>query len=92
MTIDNGEVTLLLKAMKGGDPAAGLLRTASPGQALYAPRSAGSHVAGYRIYQRSLHAFGRRRFRLQNREHFIGVAAQVMRRVLVDHARAHRAK
>jgi RNA polymerase sigma-70 factor, ECF subfamily len=27
----------------------------------------------------------------QNREHFIGVAAKVMRRVLVDHARAHNA-
>lgn len=27
----------------------------------------------------------------KNREHFIGVAAQVMRRVLVDHARAHNA-
>lgn len=28
----------------------------------------------------------------QNRAHFFGVAAQAMRRVLVDHARAHRAK
>ena len=27
----------------------------------------------------------------QNRQHFIGVAANVMRRVLVDHARAHNA-
>ena len=27
----------------------------------------------------------------QNRAHFIGVAAQVMRRILIDHARAHRA-
>jgi len=26
----------------------------------------------------------------QNRAHFLGVAAQVMRRILVDHARAHR--
>jgi hypothetical protein len=25
----------------------------------------------------------------QNRAHFIGVAAQMMRRILVDHARAH---
>ena len=29
--------------------------------------------------------------RWQNRAHFIGVAAQLMRRILVDHARAHRA-
>lgn len=28
----------------------------------------------------------------QNREHFIGLAAHVMRRVLVDYARAHRAQ
>jgi len=28
----------------------------------------------------------------KNREHFIGVAAQVMRRVLVDHARSHNAE
>jgi RNA polymerase sigma factor (TIGR02999 family) len=28
----------------------------------------------------------------QNREHFIGVAAHVMRRVLVDYARAHKAE
>ena len=27
----------------------------------------------------------------QNRAHFFGVAAQMMRRILVDHARAHRA-
>ncbi len=27
----------------------------------------------------------------KNREHFIGVAAHVMRRVLIDHARAHKA-
>jgi RNA polymerase sigma factor (TIGR02999 family) len=31
-------------------------------------------------------------FDWQNREHFIGVAAQIMRRVLVDYARAHKAK
>jgi hypothetical protein len=28
----------------------------------------------------------------QNRAHFFAVAAQVMRRILVDHARAHRAE
>jgi RNA polymerase sigma factor (TIGR02999 family) len=28
----------------------------------------------------------------QNRAHFFGVAAQIMRRILVDYARAHRAK
>jgi len=34
---------------------------------------------------------GQRRVAWQNRAHFLGVAAQMMRRVLVDHARAHRA-
>jgi RNA polymerase sigma factor (TIGR02999 family) len=29
--------------------------------------------------------------RWQNRAHFVGVAAQLMRRILVDHARAHKA-
>ena len=31
------------------------------------------------------------RVRWRNRSHFIGVAAQLMRRILVDHARAHHA-
>jgi RNA polymerase sigma factor (TIGR02999 family) len=33
-----------------------------------------------------------RRVEWQNRAHFFGVAAQMMRRILVSHARAHRAK
>ena len=33
-----------------------------------------------------------RRARWQNRAQFIGVAAQMMRRILVDHARAHQAE
>jgi len=32
-----------------------------------------------------------RRVQWRNRAHFFGVAAQLMRRILVDHARAHRA-
>jgi RNA polymerase sigma factor (TIGR02999 family) len=32
-----------------------------------------------------------RAVRWQNRAHFFGIAARVMRRILVDHARAHRA-
>ncbi|MCU1267249.1 MAG: polymerase sigma factor [Acidobacteria bacterium] len=31
-----------------------------------------------------------RRVRWQNRAHFFGIAAQLMRRILVDHARAHK--
>ena len=38
-----------------------------------------------------LRLVGQRRVSWQNRAHFIGLAAQMMRRILVDHARAHRA-
>jgi RNA polymerase sigma factor (TIGR02999 family) len=40
------------------------------------------HEAYLRLVDQSLH--------LQNRAHFFGVAAQIMRCILVDHARAHR--
>jgi RNA polymerase sigma factor (TIGR02999 family) len=36
-----------------------------------------------------LRLVGQQRVSWQNRAHFLGVAAQMMRRVLVDHARAH---
>lgn len=36
-----------------------------------------------------LKLIGQTRVNWQNRSHFFGIAAQVMRRVLVDHARAH---
>src|SRR5512134_2817657 len=32
---------------------------------------------------------GQREVRWQNRSHFFGIAAQLMRRILVDHARSH---
>jgi RNA polymerase sigma factor (TIGR02999 family) len=38
-----------------------------------------------------LRLVGQRRVSWQNRAHFLGLAAQMMRRILVDHARAHRA-
>jgi RNA polymerase sigma factor (TIGR02999 family) len=38
-----------------------------------------------------LRLVGQKRVGWQNRAHFFGVAAQMMRRILVDHARAHRA-
>lgn len=38
-----------------------------------------------------LRLVGQRRVAWQNRAHFFGVAAQMMRRILVDHARAHHA-
>jgi RNA polymerase sigma-70 factor (ECF subfamily) len=38
-----------------------------------------------------LRLVGQKRVAWQNRAHFLGVAAQMMRRILVDHARTHRA-
>jgi RNA polymerase sigma factor (TIGR02999 family) len=39
-----------------------------------------------------LRLVGQREVTWQNRAHFFGVAASMMRRILVDHARAHRAE
>ncbi len=43
------------------------------------------------IHEAYIRLVGQRRVAWQNRAHFFGVAAQMMRRILVDHARAHRA-
>ena len=43
------------------------------------------------VHEAYLRLAGIRELRLHNRTHFYGAAAQVMRRVLVDHARQHRA-
>jgi RNA polymerase sigma factor (TIGR02999 family) len=43
------------------------------------------------VHEAYLKLVGQRRVDWQNRAHFYGVAAQVMRRILVDHARRHKA-
>jgi RNA polymerase sigma factor (TIGR02999 family) len=43
------------------------------------------------VHELYLRLVGQDRVTWQNRAHFFGVAAQMMRRILVDHARAHRA-
>jgi RNA polymerase sigma factor (TIGR02999 family) len=43
------------------------------------------------VHEAYLRLVGQERVAWQNRAHFFGVAAQMMRRILVDHARAHRA-
>jgi RNA polymerase sigma factor (TIGR02999 family) len=43
------------------------------------------------VHEAYLRLVGQRDVAWQNRAHFCGVAAQVMRRILVDHARARRA-
>ena len=41
------------------------------------------------VHEAYLRLVDQRRVRWQNRSHFFGVAAQLMRRILVDHARRH---
>src|SRR3982751_944341 len=43
------------------------------------------------VHEAYLKLIDQTRVSWQNRAHFFGVAAQVMRRILVDHARRHRA-
>ena len=43
------------------------------------------------VHEAYLRLSGLREIQLENRAHFFGTAARVMRRVLVDHARKHRA-
>ena len=96
---DGGQVTQLLKAMGSGDPQAAqdllplvyaelhrlaksYMRRERPGHTLQATaliNEAYLRLAGEEIDWK-------------NRAHFIGLSAQVMRRVLVDYARAHNAE
>ena len=43
------------------------------------------------VHEAYMKLVGQDRVEWQNRAHFFGVAAQMMRRILVDHARAHQA-
>src|ERR1700753_1698995 len=98
MTIDKGRVTVLLKAMHAGDGNAENDLLPLVYQELH--RLAQSYMRRERlnhtlqptalIHEAYLRLAGED-VDWKNREHFIGVAAHVMRRVLVDHARAHRA-
>jgi RNA polymerase sigma-70 factor (ECF subfamily) len=99
MTNNDGEITQLLKAMKSGDPSAAerllplvyaeLHRLASS----YMRRERQDHtLQPTALINEAYLRLAKGNLDWQNREHFIGVAAHVMRRVLVDYARAHRAK
>jgi RNA polymerase sigma factor (TIGR02999 family) len=98
MCADEGEVTLLLKAMNSGDA------TASEKLVPLVYRELHRLAESYMRRERADHTLqptaliNETYLRMtgdttnwQNRAHFIGVAANVMRRVLVDHARAHKA-
>jgi RNA polymerase sigma factor (TIGR02999 family) len=94
-----GQVTQLLKAMRAGDPQAAqdllplvyaeLHRLAKS----YMRRERPDHTlqATALINEAYLRLAGEE-IDWKNRAHFIGLSAQVMRRVLVDHARAHNAE
>ena len=98
MGADGGDVTVLLKAMRGGDESAAdkllplvyneLHKLAKS----YMHRERPDHTLQptaliNEAYLRLAHD----NIDWQNRQHFIGVAANVMRRLLVDHARARNA-
>jgi RNA polymerase sigma-70 factor, ECF subfamily len=99
--MESGEtdVTDLLQSARAGDPRAGeklyplvydeLRRLASA----YMRRERPGHTlqATALIHEAYLRMTGGKIVEAQNRSHFIAIAAKVMRRVLVDHARMHNA-
>ena len=95
---DPGDVTQILQAMGSGDPSAAehllpliyaeLHRLA----ASYMRRERKDHtLQPTALINEAYLRLANEKLAWQNRQHFIGVAANVMRRVLVDHARAHNA-
>jgi RNA polymerase sigma-70 factor, ECF subfamily len=99
MGTEDGEVTLLLKAMKNGDESAAgkllplvyteLHRLAKS----YMRRERPDHtLQPTALINEAYLRLARDNVDWQSRQHFIGVAANVMRRLLVDHARAHNAE
>ena len=99
MCADDGQVTLLLKAMKNGDESAAgkllplvyneLHRLAKS----YMGRERSDHtLQPTALINEAYLRLARDSIDWQSRQHFIGVAANVMRRLLVDHARAHNAE
>jgi len=94
---DSHEVTLLLSALARGDEKAGeklvplvydeLRRLAGS----YMRRERTDHTlqATALVHEAYLKLVEQRSANWQSRAHFFGVAAQLMRRILIDHARAH---
>jgi RNA polymerase sigma-70 factor, ECF subfamily len=98
MGADDGQVTVLLKAMREGDESAAgkllplvyneLHRLARS----YMQRERRDHtLQPTALINEAYLRLARDNVDWQSRQHFIGVAANVMRRLLVDHARAHKA-
>lgn len=91
-----GEVTRLLKDWSSGDPAAldqlipivyGELRAVA---ARYLRRERQGHTLQPTalVNEAYLRLIDQKHVNWQNRAHFVGVAAQMMRRILVDHAKS----
>ena len=96
----NGEVSALLRAWSGGDQHA--IQALTP--IVYAElhrlarhymgreRSGHSLQATALVNEAYVRLAGYARMRWRDRSHFFAVSAQVMRRILVDHARRHNVK
>jgi RNA polymerase sigma-70 factor, ECF subfamily len=99
MTSEAGNVTLLLERWSGGDESAlselmpivyGELRRLA---GAYLRREGPGHTLQPTalVNEAYLKLVDQQRARWQNRAQFFGVAARLMRRILIDHARARRA-
>ena len=95
---DDADVTALLLAWSDGDQAAASRLIDAVYDELR--RVARRHLRGERdhslaptalVHEVYLKLVDQRRVRWQNRAHFFGIAAQLMRRILVDHARSRAA-
>src|SRR5271155_3464524 len=99
MPADDPDITLLLRAMKKGDESAAekllplvyneLHRLAKA----YMRRERSDHtLQPTALINEAYLRLARENVDWQSRQHFIGFAANVMRHLLVDHARAHNAE
>ena len=96
---ESGAVSRLLKAWGRGDLAARddlvplVYRELRRRAGAYLRRERPDHTLQPTalVHEAYVRLMGQDRVTWQNRAHFFGVAAQLMRRILVDHARAHRA-
>jgi RNA polymerase sigma factor (TIGR02999 family) len=95
---DNQEVTMLLSALTRGEEAAAsklmpvvyneLRRLAG----IYMRREREDHTlqATALVHEAYLKLIDQRSVNWQSRAHFFGISAQLMRRILIDHARGHK--
>jgi RNA polymerase sigma factor (TIGR02999 family) len=99
VTEKSGNVSALLRAWGRGDAQAGddllplVYRALREQAARYLRRERRDHTLQPTalVHEAYLRLIAQDRVSWQNRAHFFGLAAQMMRRILVDHARRHRA-